>query len=68
MRNNDVWVFKLNDDGSCPPLDTDTSITPAVTTITPNDTNVTDVDTDVIDRDTFATESATYVIILQQAP
>ena len=66
---SDFWVLKLNSEGICTPIDSDTSITPIDTSVTPSSTlTVTITDTTATVTPTSAMVIETNAIINQQAP
>jgi hypothetical protein len=65
--DHDLWIMKLNSDGTCPPLDSDTSIIPVNTTATLFTFPVTVTNTTVTVTNTNATVTDTDAEISQQA-
>jgi hypothetical protein len=63
-----VWIMKLRSDGSCPPLDSDTSISPNNTNASVSDTSVSGQNSDATITITNAQITDTNATINQQAP
>ena len=65
---SDLWVLKLTDEGSCPPLDRDVSFSVISSSTTAVNAIITVTDTNLVYQDTDATATDTFAITMQQAP
>lgn len=66
--STDIWVLRLNPDGSAPPMGTDTVAAPSDTAVVPVDTAVAGSDTVVIPGNTAVVPTDTAAVIKIQAP
>jgi hypothetical protein len=64
----DFWVLHLNDDGTCPPLDSTTSVTIASTSVSPVATTNTEADTSIVPADTAVVPVDTFAVSVPQVP
>ena len=64
----DCWVLKLNSDGTCSPLGTDTNVIPTDTGITPSGTTILDNDSSLAVNNTSVADTNTLATVKQQAP
>ena len=64
----DIWILKLNNDGTVSPLGANTNVTPVNTSIAPFNTTATDANTFVAGINSSAIVHNTSAIINQQAP
>ena len=66
--SDDVWVFKLNLDGTLPNFGVDTQVAAVTTTVLPVDTTVTGVNTSVAGVTSNSTKTAVNLTVQSQAP
>jgi len=64
----DAWILHLNDDGTCPPLDSTSSITVSNTTVSPAATATTVTTTSVTPANTAVSPSGTSWVTMSEVP
>jgi uncharacterized delta-60 repeat protein len=68
VGSHDYYVLKVQNDGTCPPLGADTSVTPGATSATVSNTSVTAQSSSATIKTTNATVTDTSATVNQQAP